>query len=76
MKHYAAVDRHLMATETIETVINSLSDMADTHRKNSNDISRRLDNLAFVLSSAKDILGEFEENIDDEGVLIYNKKVI
>ena len=72
-RDYAAVDRHLMATETIETVINSLSDMAEINRNSGNDISRRLDNLAFVLSSAKDILGEFEENVDDDGVLIYNK---
>lgn len=69
-KEYAAVDRFLMATETVKMVRNSLFDLAESK---SLDVSDRLATIAYVLSGAEDILNEFEEDPKNDNVLIFKK---
>lgn len=64
-----AVDRFLEATETIELVKQSLIDISE--KKIDSDVRKRLDNIVFVLSSAQDVLNEFEEDVQNDNVLIW-----
>lgn len=63
-----AVDRFLMATETIKMVRNALFDLAESKSLN---VSDRLATIAYVLSGAEDILNEFEEDPESDNVLIF-----
>lgn len=67
-KEYAAVDRFLMATETIKMVRNALFDLAESKSLN---VSDRLATIAYVLYGAEDILNEFEEDPESDNVLIF-----
>ncbi|MDD4760445.1 MAG: hypothetical protein PHU66_06500 [Bacteroidaceae bacterium] len=63
-----AVDRFLMATETIKMVRNALFDLAESKSLN---VSDRLATIAYVLYGAEDILNEFEEDPESDNVLIF-----
>lgn len=69
-RDYTAVDRFLEATETIELVKQSLIELSE--KKIDSDVRKRLDNIVFVLSSAQDVLNEFEEDVQNDNVLIFN----
>jgi len=69
-RDYTAVDRFLEATETIELVKQSLIELSE--KKIDSDVRKRLDNIVFVLSSAQDVLNEFEEDVHNDNVLIFN----
>jgi hypothetical protein len=65
----AAVDRFLVATETIEMVKQSLFDLSERGEAVN---TGRLATIAFVLSHALDILNEFEEDPKNDKVMILN----
>lgn len=69
-KKCAAVDRFLVATETIEMVKQSLFDLSERGVKE--DLPGRLSTIAFVLSNAQEVLNEFKEDVHNDNVLIFN----
>ena len=69
-KEFVAVDRFLLATETIRMVSDSLFDLSE---KGINIDRGRIATIAYVLYNVLEVLNEFEEDLTNDRVMIFNK---